>query len=184
MSPNAASPAGPIRRLALRLLRAVARRAPTASRDWADAMLREMDFIGGDWAALFWAMGSTTAIVFHSGRNWREWFEKSTGREEKNMNQLGKKTVGVVSGAALALALALGAFGLLFLTAILFPSLGLDHMEWTHWLVVIVIPEIIFVVAAISLWHKRRPVAAGILLTGFVMVVHVVFHYATHGGTH
>ena len=29
-------------------------------------MLREMDFIEGDWAALFWALGSATALFKHS----------------------------------------------------------------------------------------------------------------------
>ena len=28
-------------------------------------MLREMDFVEGDWAALFWALGSATALFKH-----------------------------------------------------------------------------------------------------------------------
>ena len=69
------------------------------------------------------------------------------------------------SGAVLAITLALSAFGLLRLVAILFPGLGLEHMHWTHWMGAIVIPEIIFVVSAILLWRKRTPVAVGILAT-------------------
>jgi hypothetical protein len=39
---------GAPRTLAARLLRAVVRLAPAESRDWAAAMLRELDFIEGD----------------------------------------------------------------------------------------------------------------------------------------
>ena len=56
------------RRFATGLLRAVARFAPAASRLWAEAMLRELQFVAGDWEALWWALGSATAILRHSGR--------------------------------------------------------------------------------------------------------------------
>ena len=50
------------RRLASRLLHEVARHSSSDSRDWANAMVRELDFIKSDWAALLWALGSTSAI--------------------------------------------------------------------------------------------------------------------------
>jgi hypothetical protein len=53
-------------------------------------------------------------------------------------------------------------------------------LEWTHFLGAIVIPEIIFVVSAVLLWRKRTPVAAGILLTGIGIAIHVAVHLATH----
>ena len=151
------------RKLASRLLRAVARLSSAESQDWANAMLRELDFIENDWAALFWALGSTTAIFRHSGRGFRKWFGKGSTYEEERMNNLGKKTVGVVTGIALSVMLVVCAFGLLYLTSRLFPGLGLDRIEWTHWLTVIVIPEMIFIVAAVKLWRKRAPVALGVL---------------------
>ena len=70
---------GTPRTLAGKLLRAVVLLAPAESRDWANAMLRELDFIEGEWAALFWALGSATAIFRHAGRNWRKWFQKILG---------------------------------------------------------------------------------------------------------
>ena len=54
------------RKLAGALLSGVLRLAPEESRDWASAMLRELDFVDGDWAALLWALGSTTAILRHA----------------------------------------------------------------------------------------------------------------------
>jgi hypothetical protein len=55
-----------IRRTASRLLLFVVRHAPAPSRSWGRAMLREMDFVDNDWAALRWALGSTAAICRHS----------------------------------------------------------------------------------------------------------------------
>jgi hypothetical protein len=48
-----------IRRLALKVLNTAARHAAPGTRDWVIAMSREMDFIENDWAALWWALGST-----------------------------------------------------------------------------------------------------------------------------
>jgi hypothetical protein len=54
-----------IRGLASAILAAVIRRASPAMRQWGTAMLREMDFVENDWAALFWALGSATALFKH-----------------------------------------------------------------------------------------------------------------------
>jgi hypothetical protein len=168
---------GAPRKFAHALLRAVLRLAPLESRDWATAMERELDFIVGDWTALFWAMGSILAIFRHASRGWRKWISRENASEGR-MNSTGKKVIGVVSGALLGLMLALSAFGLQSLVGLLFPRVGRFHMPWTHLLTVIAIPEAIFVTAAILLWRKRTPIAAGILLTGVLMGLHVVVHFA------
>jgi hypothetical protein len=143
-------------------------------------MLRELDFIPGNWAALFWALGSTTAILRHAATVWRAWISRKNKREEEQMNSAGKKAVGVASGALLALAVALTGFGLVWIVAILFPGLDIGHKEWTHFMGAILIPEIVFVVLAVLLWRKRTPVAAGILLMGIGIAIHVAVHMATH----
>jgi hypothetical protein len=51
-----------IRRLALKVLNTAARHAAPGTRDWVTAMSREMDFIENDWAALWWALGSTRIL--------------------------------------------------------------------------------------------------------------------------
>ena len=94
------------------------------------------------------------------------------------MNDIGKRAVGVASGVGMAVALVLCTVSLLFLAAYLFPSLGLDRLEWTHWLTVIVIPEAIFIVAIARLWRKRGPLAMGILLSAVVLAVHFIIHVA------
>jgi hypothetical protein len=169
---------GTPRRLAAKLLRAVLRLAPEESREWASAMLRELEFIEGDWAALFWALGSTTAILRHAVSGWRNWISRKERNKEGHMNSTGKKAMGVASGALLALMLALAAFGLMRILTILFPGLGHHEAHWPYFLGAIVIPEIIFVVSAILLWRKRTPIAAGILFTAIAIGIHVTVHLA------
>jgi hypothetical protein len=171
---------GAPRRLAALLLRAALRLSPPTSREWASAMLREIDFVPGDWAALLWALGSAAAILRHAGRNWRQWFTQPRLNGEKPMNSTGKKTIGVVSGAVAAIMVVACAFALLRITDLLFPGLGIARTEWTHWLSIIVIPEAIFIAAAIALWRKKGPIAAGILLVAVAIGLHVIVHMAGH----
>jgi hypothetical protein len=168
------------RHLAIALLNAAARLAPPHAQDWAEAMLRELDFVSGDWAALWWALGGVGAIFHQAGRSWGQKIFERRRRVEEPMNSKGKKAVGVVSGAIAALLVVLCAFGLLRLTDLLFPALGIAGTEWTHWLSVIVIPEAMFVAAVIVLWRKRGPIAVGILVTAIAIGLHAALHMAGH----
>lgn len=56
-----------IRRLASAILTTSVRWASPSGLEWGNAMLREMDFVEGDWAALFWALGSATALFRRLG---------------------------------------------------------------------------------------------------------------------
>jgi hypothetical protein len=165
------------RRLAEALLKGVLRLAPRESREWASAMLRELDFIEGEWAALFWALGSATAILRHAASIWRAWLNRKS-MKETGMNNTGKKALGVGLGMLSALALAGCALAVMRIAGILFP--GLEHSPWAYWLVVLAIPEAIFVVATVMLWRKRGPVAAGILATALVMALHIAVHLTLH----
>lgn len=171
---------GAPRRLAVALIRAALRFAPPHARDWAQAMLRELDFVPGEWAALFWALGSAAAILRHSVCSWRQWLAWFKLQREERMDSKGRKAIGVASGAISALALAGCAFALLRLVDMLFPVLHIARTEWTHWLAAIFIPEAIFITAAIFLWRKRGPVAAGILLVAVAIGLHFVIHVAGH----
>ncbi|MGA9672000.1 MAG: hypothetical protein WBQ94_22505 [Terracidiphilus sp.] len=167
---------GAPRRLAAKLLRTAARLTPGESREWAAAMLRELDFIEGEWEALFWALGSITVILRHAASAWRGWFKGKT-KEEEAMNNTGKRALGVGLGMVSALAMVGCAFAILRIASILFPGLGWEHSRWAYWMAVLAIPELIFVGATVALWRKRGPVAAGILATGLVMALHVAVHF-------
>jgi hypothetical protein len=168
---------GTPRNLAARLLRAVLQLAPEESREWALAMLRELDFIEGEWAALFWALGSAAAILRHAASGWRAWLNRNSNKEA-GMNSTGKKVLGIGLGMLSALALVGCAFAVLRIVGTLFP--GLQHSPWAYWLAVLAIPEAIFVIATVMLWRKRGPIAAGILATGLVMALHVAVHLTLH----
>ena len=167
------------RTLARRLLAAVLRCAPEESHLWATAMLRELDFIEGEWAALFWALGSTTAIFRHAVSVWHAWLTTSP-KENTGMNNTGKKSISIAIGAVSTLMLLGCAFAALRIISLVFPGLDLDHSPWAYWLAILAIPEAIFVAATILLWRKKGPVAAGILATGLVVVLHVAAHLAMH----
>jgi hypothetical protein len=163
------------RRLAEAALRAVLRLAPRQSREWASAMQRELDFIHGDWAALFWALGSAGAVLRHAA-SMLLMSLKNRSKEERRMNSTGKKALGVGLGIFSALMLAGCAFAVLRIAIILFPSL--QHSSTVYWMSVVVIPELILVAATILLWRRRGPVAAGILATALVMGLHLAVHFA------
>jgi hypothetical protein len=164
------------RRLAVKLLSAVLRHAPDDSRDWASAMLRELDFIEGDWAALLWAIGSATAILRRAASVWRLRFKNKT--MEGRMINKGKKALGVGLGMLSALALVGCALATLRIAGLVFP--GLDHSPWAYWLAVMAVPEAIFVAATVMLWRKKGPVAAGILAAALVVALHVAVHLTLH----
>ncbi len=52
-----------LRRLARGLLLTAVRHARPRQREWGDAILREMDFVDGDWEALSRAIGGSVAIL-------------------------------------------------------------------------------------------------------------------------
>jgi hypothetical protein len=55
-------------------------------------------------------------------------------------------------------------------------------VPWAQWVTVIVIPETIFIGAAVlALRRKRRSMATGIVLSAITLIAHFVIHLATHG---
>jgi hypothetical protein len=170
------------RRVASRLLRAVVRYSSCETQGWANAMLGELDFIESDWAALFWALGSTSAIFGYSvPRGLRAWFGKRSSAEEGLMlKHIRRNAAGTLSGLGLAVGVLVGAFGLMRLFFVLFPASDFERVQWAETLAVIVVPEMIFVVAAVALWRKRKSMAVGIVMSAVTLVAHVVVHLSTH----
>jgi hypothetical protein len=168
------------RKLAVRLLNAVIRHSSSARQEWANAMLRELDYIENDWAALFWALGSTTAIFRHAiPRGLRALFGQHSDQKDGWMSEsIGKKTAGVISGIVIALAVLASATGIVWLLFYLFPKWDLGPIPW--WLGVFVIPEIIFIAVVRTMWRKRRFMAVGILLSAITFATHFIIHVSNH----
>jgi hypothetical protein len=176
------------RNLARRLLRAALQFAPPGCREWTEAMLSELEFIEGEWPALFWALGCTTAIFRQCLLEWGAQFGKQLGnllgirpiKEENKVNSTGKKTLGVLSGVGIALALGVGAFFLRNVIADMLLAVGIQKSMWSHLLSVLAPTEVVLIIAAVLLWKRRTPVAVGILVTCAVMAIHVAVTLASH----
>ena len=52
-----------VRRVAMKISGVVVRYASPGCKEWAEGLAREVAFIEGDWAALWWAMGSTKVLL-------------------------------------------------------------------------------------------------------------------------
>jgi hypothetical protein len=170
---------GTPRNFAIKLLRATIRLTPLQSREWASAMLRELDFIEGDWAALFWALGSVGAIFRHAATEWRAQFTNRKNKEGQ-VNETGKKAIGFMSGLLGAFAVVLCAFGIQLLLEYLFPTLKVAYRALTHVTTVMVIPEAIFIAVAVKFWPKRGAFAAGVLFFAVAAGLHVFIYFARH----
>jgi hypothetical protein len=169
------------RKIAIWLMTAVLRRAPEGSREWAAAMLRELEFIEGDWEALFWSLGCTTAIFKHSSQRFWVWVARQFGYEEGRMNDFQKRAAGVGLGIGIAVAVTICFMVLVHGSAYVF---GFDHAPWMMKFVMVVAwaMEAIFVGAVITLWRKRRPVAVGILLSAILLATHFAMYMSAHMG--
>jgi hypothetical protein len=168
------------RRLASGVLTIVIRQLSGEGQLWGNAMLRELDFIQKDWAALFWAFGSTAALCRHSVTSRLRTLSDRRFNETLQIKRIAKKTTGFVSGVVVAgtvLALCVG----ILIGLIRFASLQQENGRLADRLLIVVIPETLYVVGIITLWRRRKSVALGILLAGMILVTHAIIHFATHG---
>jgi len=168
------------RKIATGLLRVALRYSSDESREWASAMLGELDFIENDWDALLWALGSTTAIFRHSGRRIWVWLGRQFGYEEGRMNDFQKRAIGVISGVGIAAGVTICFMVLVHGSAHVF---GFSDSPWMmrFAMLMAVVMEVLLVVTVIALWRKRRPMAVGILFTAILLGTHFVMHLASHG---
>jgi len=173
-----------VRRLAYRLLNSVVRHASPDSQDWASAMLRELDFVEGDWGASLWALGSVTALFRHSvPHRLKAQIEKRFGTgQERVLKNMRKMTAGMLWGVVMAsVVMTLSLLSLLRAAPVLFPEWHVGHARFVQWLAIVGVPEAVFMATAVMLWRKKRPMAAGILLAAVMLMAHAIFHMVTHG---
>ena len=91
------------------------------------------------------------------------------------MNSAGKKTLGVLAGIGIALALGVIAFLLRNVIADMLLAVGIPRTIWSHIFSVMLPTELIVVGAAIVLWRRKQAaVAVGLLVPALVMGAHVV----------
>jgi hypothetical protein len=146
------------RTLAESLLSALRRRASSETESWATAMLRELDYIDGDWSALWWALGGAAAL-------WRA--------DASSIKRMGATTVGVVSGAMIAAAMmAIFLAMLVSLPRMSWPQLA--HSSVLERALVLVGLEAVCLIVAAALRRRRRSFATGALVAGTTLFLHFV----------
>ncbi|HXT15090.1 MAG TPA: hypothetical protein VN706_05640 [Gemmatimonadaceae bacterium] len=155
------------RQLAAWVLRFGATRAAAADRAWAGAMLRELDFVEGDWAALRWALGGALAIGVRS---------MQTARSSGRLNA--KAVVSVFSGVVVAVAVL--ALSMMIGESRMHPTTaGWRHTSAAQLVFIVIIPELAFLLGVYALWRRHRRMAIGIIATGAMVITHAVIHVIT-----
>jgi len=167
-----------IRRAAWRLLNRMAQQATPETRTWGSAMLREMDFVEGNWEALLWALGSIMVLGRNSiSRGLRSWFDRNfIGRSSRTMTaRITSLASGILIGAAV-LAVCIVAFVSLVHASWFEPAYG----KLADRLLIVVVPETIYLAGALALWRQRKPMAVGVLVAGVILIAHAAMHFITH----
>jgi hypothetical protein len=163
------------RQLAQRLLTALQSQASSESDSWATAMLRELDYVEGNWSALWWALGGAAALIRHGAPRYlrARLAQPSRLAHAMSIKRVGTTTVGVAFGAFMAA----GMMAICLATLVRLP-----HMSWPELVrssalervLVIVGLETICTVVAAAVWRHRRSVATGALVAGTTLFLHVV----------
>jgi len=166
-----------LRRAASRVLHFIVRHSPAESRRWGDAMLREMDFVDDDWAALCWALGSTVAI---SRRSLMQRLRNARDSDAWSVNGfrrwLPRVSVGIAAAAAI-LTLSIGALSTFAHSSWFDPS----HGQLVDRVFIVAIPSAIYAFCAVALWRSRKREASGILAAGAILVAHSIMYFVTYG---
>jgi len=165
------------RRAASRWLRAVIRRSPAQSQEWGQAMLRESDFVEGDWPALRWALGCMAALCRYSISLELQALHRKC--RELSLKRVVAGMLPLLSGAAAAL---------IFLSFCIAAFSALLHASWfdpaqqklADRLLIVAVPETAYLFGIVALWRRRKTFAVGLLASGVLLMAHAIMHYASH----
>jgi hypothetical protein len=166
-----------IRRAALRWLRAMIRHSPAQSQEWGQAMLREGDFVEGEWPAVRWALGSMAALCRYSiSLELRNLHRQC---RELSLKRIAAGMLPLFSGAAAAL---------VFLSICVAAFSALLHASWfdhaqqklADRLFIVAIPETAYLACILALWRRRKIFAVGLLASAVLLMAHAIVHFASH----
>jgi hypothetical protein len=149
-------------------------------------MLQELDFIESDCSALFWALGSTTAIFRHSvPRGLRAWAGKHSNLEEgltlKYIRKNAARTIDI--RVVIAVGVLVCVFALVRLSFLLLPASDLKRVAMDR----IVgrdcdTRDDLRRLPAVTLWRTGKIKGRRHVVPAVTLVAHVVVHLITHLG--
>lgn len=166
-----------IRRAASRWLSAMIRYSPPRGREWANAMLRETDFVEGDWSALLWALGSMAVLCRYSVSLELRALDRKC--RELSVKRMAIGTIPLLSGIAAALiflSLCIAAFSALIHASWFDPS----QQKLADRLLIVAVPETVYLAGVLALWRRRKIFAVGILGSGVLLMAHAIMHFVSH----
>lgn len=166
------------RRLASSLLAVAARLGPADARAWADAMRAELTAIEGEWAALRWSIGGALSLIGYFGLRALVAHLRpppEAQRPPERPRAAGVVAMEMMSGAVVAAGI---------VAAVVVADLLVLRISWHQFahapiaerLLLVGAIEAAFVSGALALPRRRRPLAAGMLLCGMMLFVHVAAH--------
>jgi hypothetical protein len=155
-----------IRNAARRVLQFVVQHAPPATRSWGDAMMREMDCIDDDWAAMSWALGSTMALCRQSA------IEHVRGLRHRRPTATQSVLLGIAA-AAMVLMVSMSARTMVERMSWYAPSQG----RQLALLFAVVIPDTLGLLGGIALWRPHGRVTSGILAAGAALGAHSILFF-------
>lgn len=141
-------------------------------------MLAEVEFVDGDWAALRWACGSTAALCGHSlRRQLKACVETSFG--PRPLQSLATSGLAALAGIAAA-TVVLVVCALVLSSLLQSSSFDPSWHKFADRLLVVVVPESVYLTTAAVVWRQRRAVAVGILMSGVILIAHAIAHFVAH----
>ncbi len=165
-----------IRGVAQRVLHVVVRVAPPRSRSWGEAMIREMDYVVDDWAALLWALGSTVALCRHSLiehlRNRRDRPAREVLAQQRPAHLIASVLLGVAA-AAMVLTISMLILTTLQRTSWFEPT----QPRRVQLLFAVVIPDAVCLLGAVALWRSQSRLASGILAAVAALGAHSIIYF-------
>jgi len=167
-----------VRKAASRWLSFVTQHLPAPAQEWAHAILREADFVEGDWTALPWVLGSTAALCRYSISLELKALNKYC-REQLSAKGMAKSMFPVLGGVAAAV---------IFLSVCIAALSSLLQASWfdpvqhklADRLLIVVIPETVYLASTLALWRRKRTFAVGILGAGVLLMAHAIAHFVAH----
>jgi len=168
-----------IRKLAIGLLDVVIKHSSREARNWGSAMVREMDFVEDDWSAALWAFGSTAALCRYCLARQLEALLHRNGRAW-SLRGIAKKMPAMLSGMVAA-GVVLAMCALLLSSLLRAPWFDPAQGKLVDRLLIVVVPEVLYLAGAVAFWRQRKPIAVGILAAGAILVAHALVHFVTRG---
>jgi hypothetical protein len=119
--------------------------------------------------------------ILHSSRNCAWVDKRSTWLKQETLRSIAIKVTGLGTGVVISIGVLTACiFGLTQVSPLLSSRWHLAQVLWVQYMSVLGVPEVIFTIAAIALWQRRRAKSVGILVSAIALMTHFMIYVSTH----